>query len=256
VAPHPADMACTLVYMSRMPRAPGAPTRERALVPFLYRDLRDRIVSVALPPGEAVSETRIADGYGVSRTPVREAFKKLAEDGFLDVVPQVGTFVARIDLRLVRDNHFVRETLECRIVELACGRIDDAGRARLRDNIAQQRRALADHDPAAFFRADEAMHEALADIAGHRSAWQVIHAAKAQLDRVRHLSLASASRTRLRFNEHRSIADCVIGGDSAGGTAAMRAHLATLFDAIANIAADNEHFFTDSGSPPPSDTPP
>ena len=232
-----------------MPRAPGAAVPGQALVPYLYRDLRERIVSVALPPGAAVSESCIADGYGVSRTPVREAFKRLAEDGFLDVVPQVGTFVARIDLRLVRDSHFVRETLECRIVELACARIDDAARARLRDNIAQQRRALADHDAGAFFRVDEAMHEALAGIAGHHSAWQVIHSAKAQLDRVRHLSLASATRSRLRMAEHRAIADCVIAGDAAGGVAAMRVHLATVFDAIDTIAAGNAHYFTDSGVP-------
>ncbi len=80
------------------------PARGEALVPHLYRDLRERIVSGALAPGEAVSESRIAEGYGVSRTPIREAFKKLAEDGFLDVVPQVGSFVARIDLKVVRDN--------------------------------------------------------------------------------------------------------------------------------------------------------
>jgi GntR family transcriptional regulator, rspAB operon transcriptional repressor len=234
--------------MSRSPRVPGFAPREPSLVPSLYRDLRERIVSVALPPGEAVSEARIAEGYGVSRTPVREAFKRLAEDGFLEVVPQVGSFVARIDLRLVRDSHFVRETLECRIVELAAARIDAPHRALLRDNVARQRRALAAHDAAGFFAVDEAMHELLAAIAGHRSAWQVIHSAKAQLDRVRHLSLQSAGRSRLRMAEHRAIAECVVAGDGAGAVAAMRTHLATIFDAIANIAAENAHFFTDSGA--------
>jgi DNA-binding GntR family transcriptional regulator len=244
--------------MVRSLRAPGPPAREfarpaaeRALVPSLYRDLRERIVSVALAPGEAVSEGRVAETYGVSRTPVREAFKRLAEDGLLEVVPQVGTFVARIDLRLVRDNHFVRETLECRIVEVAAGRIDDAGRALLRDSLARQRRAIADHDAGAFFRADEDLHELLAGIAGHRSAWQVIHAAKAQLDRVRRLSLASGSRSRLRMGEHRAIAERVIDGDGPGAAEAMRAHLGTIFDAIANIAQEHAHYFTDSDAESP-----
>jgi DNA-binding GntR family transcriptional regulator len=217
-----------------------------ALVPSLYRDLRERIVSVALPPGEALSETRIAEGYGVSRTPVREAFKRLAEDGFLEVVPQVGTFVARIDLRTVRDNHFVRETLECRIVETAAERIDEAGRAALRENLARQRRALAAHDAAAFFEADESMHALLAAIAGHRGVWQVIHSAKSQMDRVRHLSLASGARSRLRAAEHRAIAEGVIAGDGRGAAEAMRMHLASIFDAIDNIAAEKAHYFVDS----------
>jgi len=235
--------------MARLPRAAGRAVQDSALVPTLYRDLRERIVSVALAPGEAVSETRIAEEYGVSRTPVREAFKRLAEDGFLDVLPQVGSFVARIDLRLVRDNHFVRETLECRIVALASARIDGAGRARLAENLAQQRRALARYDAAAFFAVDEGMHRLLAEIAGHASSWQVVQSAKSQLDRVRHLSLASRARSRLRMTEHRAIADRVAAGDAGGATEAMRTHLVSIFDAIDNIASDHAHFFTDSGEP-------
>jgi DNA-binding GntR family transcriptional regulator len=237
--------------MSLPTRNPGRPPREPALVPSLYRDLRERIVSVALPPGEPVSEARIAEAYGVSRTPVREAFKRLAEDGLLEVVPQVGTFVARIDRALVRDSHFLRETLECRITELAAQRIDDAGRAGLRGNLAEQRRAVAAGDAAAFFRADEAMHQMLARIAGHGGVWQVIHAAKAQLDRVRHLSLASRTRARLRMAEHRDVAERVIAGDAAGAAQAMRRHLASSIAAIADIAAEHAGYFTD----PPADLP-
>jgi DNA-binding GntR family transcriptional regulator len=238
--------------MYRTPRAPGLAPREPSLAPSLYRELRDRIVSVGLVPGEAVAEQRIAEAYGVSRTPVREAFKRLAEEGLLEVIPQVGSFVARIDLRLVRDSHFVRATLECRLVALAAARIDEAGRARLRENVAVQRRAIAEHDAGAFFRADEAMHALIAEIAGHPGAWQVIHAAKAQLDRVRRLSLASGTRSRLRMVEHRSIAACVIAGDADGAERAMHTHLHSIFDAIDNIAAENAHYFFDSGAPPSS----
>lgn len=232
--------------MSRSLRVPALAIREPSVVPALYRDLRERILTAALPPGEAVSETRIAEGYGVSRTPVREAFKRLEEEGFLEVVPQVGSFVARIDLRLVRDNHFVRETLECRIVELAASRVDKSSRALLRDNLALQRRAVSAEDRVAFFQADEDLHQHLAAIAGHASVWEVIHAAKAQFDRVRHLSLQSATRSRLRMAEHRAIIDRVMAGDGPGAAEAMRDHLATLFEAIANIAAENAHYFTDS----------
>jgi DNA-binding GntR family transcriptional regulator len=232
--------------MSRLPRGSGLPQRESALVPALYRDLRERIVSTSLRPGEALSELRIAEAYGVSRTPVREAFKRLAEEGLLEVVPQVGTFVGRIDLRGVRDDHFVRETLECRLVELAAARIDAVARARIRDNLAVQRRALSAGDAAGFFLADEAMHALIAELAGHPGAWNVIHAAKAQLDRVRRLSLANPARSKLRMAEHRAIAERLIAADGAGAARAMRAHLATIADAIANIAAEHAHYFTDT----------
>lgn len=236
--------------MLRSPRAPVVPVRESSLVPTLYRDLRERIVSVALPPGLPLSEMRIAQGYGVSRTPVREAFKRLAEEGFLEVVPQVGTFVARIDLRRVHDSHFVRETLECRIVEQAAARLDEAGRAALRENLLAQRRALATGEPGAFFETDEALHALLARLAGHPGVWQVIHDAKAQMDRVRRLSLASAARSRLRMVEHRAIVGYVVDGDAAGAAQAMRAHLGSIFDAITRIAGQHADYFVDSGASP------
>lgn len=221
----------------------GPSPRSRAGVDTIYQELREQIVSVALHPGEALSEARIAEAYGVSRTPVREAFKRLAEEGLLDVVPQVGSFVAPIDLRTVRANHFVRETLECRIVELAARRIGPNEREALQENLAEQEHAMAADDPAAFFRADEAMHRLLASIAGHESVWQVIHDAKGQLDRVRRLSLADSTRSRFRMREHRAIAERVSKGDADGAVRAMRAHLDSIFDAIENIAAEHAHYF-------------
>lgn len=217
--------------------------RARHPVAEIHRALRDAIVSTELKPGTAVSEARLAERFGVSRTPVREALKRLAEEAFIVVVPQVGSFVAPIDLRAVSDNHFVRETLECRIVALAAQRARPADRTALRENLACQREAVAGGDPVAFFRADEAMHRLLARIAGHENAWQVIHEAKGQLDRVRRLSLGDAGRSRKRLAEHRAIVARVLAGEDEGAADAMRSHLASVFDAIENIAAENAHYF-------------
>ncbi|MCL4748289.1 MAG: GntR family transcriptional regulator [Burkholderiaceae bacterium] len=234
-----------------MPRSAlaGATTRARAGVEQIYANLREQIVTVALRPGDALSEARIAESFGVSRTPVREAFKRLAEEGLLSVVPQVGSFVAPIDLHRVRDNHFVRETLECRIVGMAARRIDDAQRAELAGNLQAQADAMKANDPAQFFRHDEEMHRLLARIAGHERAWEVIHEAKGQLDRVRRLSLADATRSRARMSEHRAIARCVARRDAAGAERAMREHLASIFTAIDNIATENAHYFVDDQRP-------
>ena len=218
----------------------------RAGADRIYDELRAQIVTVSLRPGDALSETRIAESFGVSRTPVREAFRRLADEGFLRVVPQVGSFVAPIDLGNVRDNHFVRETLECRIVALAAQGIDDAGRAELARNLAAQARAVASGDPDEFFREDEAMHRMLARIAGHERAWQVIHDAKGQLDRVRRLSLADTGLSRQRMREHKAIVGRVAAGDATGASKAMREHLQSIFGAIANIAAENAHYFVGS----------
>jgi DNA-binding GntR family transcriptional regulator len=229
--------------MSSPPGLEASPRRSRVAVPQIYAHLRSQIVSIALEPGAWLSEARIAENYGVSRTPVREAFKRLAEDGFLEVVPQVGTFVARIDMQTVRDAHFVRETLECRIVELAAGRIGEAQRVQLKGNLRELDAALRSGDRDAHFRADEAMHAMLARFAGHESAWDVVKEAKGQLDRIRHMGLTRPGRPRETLLEHRAIADRVIAGDAAGAVEAMRRHLGTVMGVLDEIAARHAEYF-------------
>lgn len=202
----------------------------------IYRALRNDILQAATPPGAAMSEARMAAQFGVSRTPVREAFKRLVDEGFLVVIPQVGTFVAPIDLAAVYDSQFVRETLECRMVVLAAERIDGAGKIVLDDLVAQQKTAMQAGDRPAFFQLDEAFHAELSRLAGYASVWGLIESVKAQLDRVRCLSLETPSWSDMILREHQDIAACVGSGDAAGAEAAMRGHLRTVFDAIDKIA--------------------
>ena len=72
----------------------------RATGQQVYEDLHGKIVRGTFRPGDSLSETRVAESYGLSRTPVREVFWRLGEEGFLRVIPQVGTFVAPISVPL------------------------------------------------------------------------------------------------------------------------------------------------------------
>ena len=215
----------------------------------IHRSLRADILGAGQLPGAAMSEARMALQFGVSRTPVREAFKRLVEEGFLVVVPQVGTFVAPIDLAAVYDSQFVRETLECRTVALAARHADDAGKAALEQNMREQERDLANGDRASFFRHDDAFHAELARLAGHPSVWSLIEGVKAQLDRVRCLSLESVAWPGMILDQHREITHCVVTGDEARAETAMRAHLRTVFDAIETIARDQVDAFAGSATP-------
>lgn len=218
----------------------------------IYRGLRQDILTAVLLPGEAMSEARMAVQVGVSRTPVREAFKRLVEEGFLVVIPQVGTFVAPIDLSAVYDSQFVRETLECRTVVLAAERIDAAGKASLEALVDQQGQAMASGNRPAFFRLDEEFHALLSRLAGHPSVWGMIESVKAQLDRVRCLSLETPSWSDMILGQHRDIADRVGNGDARGAEAAMRRHLRTVFDAIDAIAKAHVDAFDKSPGKQPA----
>ena len=226
--------------------APASPARRTTAE--LHRLLREAIVSTRLAPGSALSETRVGIEHGLSRTPVREVFRRLADEGLLQIVPQVGTFVAPIDLAAVRHNQFIREALECRMVELAAQRIDAAGREALRLSISAQQRAVAAGDVDAFFEADETMHCDIASIAGQPRAWHTIQSAKSSLDRVRRLSLVDLAWARKRLVEHRRIVAAITARRPADAVAAMRSHLDSVFAAIEQIRAGHDHYFIDTGS--------
>jgi DNA-binding GntR family transcriptional regulator len=223
----------------------GAATddRARAAGARLYAELHADIITGRMRPGEALSETRVAERYGISRTPVREVFRRLAEDGFLRVVPQVGTYVAPINLAAVADSQFIRETLECRAVTLTAERASASDIRALRQALRLQEQAIAAGDRASFFAADEAMHQTMMTIAGHPAVWDLIGSAKAQLDRVRHLSLEAEDWRQMIFRQHRDIVDRAAAHDAAGAVAAMQEHLRTVFAAVSRIAAAHEDFF-------------
>jgi DNA-binding GntR family transcriptional regulator len=209
----------------------------------LYADLHADIITGRRRPGASLSETKVALHYGISRTPVREVFRRLAEEGFLHVVPQVATYVAPINLAAVTDSQFIRETLECRAVSLSAEKASARDIRALRQELRVQEQAIAAGNRARFFASDETMHRTLMTIAGYPAVWDLIGSAKAQLDRVRHLSLEQSDWLEMIFRQHQSIVDRTAAHDAAGAEAAMKEHLRTVFAAVERIAAEHAGFF-------------
>lgn len=225
--------------VQRIDRFETARTKGNRLYARLYGD----ILTGRLRPGEVLSETRIAEQHGISRTPVREVFQHLAKEGLLRVVPQIGTFVAPINLGAVNASQFIREALECRAVRQAADRVTRPQIAVLRRQVEQQTRAIEAGDHLGFFALDEAMHQHILAIAGHPKVWQLIASVKAQLDRVRHLSLEDSDWLGMIFRQHREIVQCIGVRDAHGAEQAMQHHLRTVFEAIERIAAAHAEFF-------------
>ena len=158
---------------------------------LVHRVLRERIVSLDLAPGAAVSEGDLAAELGVSRTPVRESLILLAEEGLIHVYPQLGSFVARIDVQQVRDAQFIREAVELAALHAAAARATAADIAALRALIAAQREA----DATTFVTLDDDFHRSLMAAAGHESAWRIVGSARTATSTA---SAASASRSPTR----------------------------------------------------------
>lgn len=190
-----------------------------------YAALRHAIVTLRLQPGQPLSEQGIAQQLGISRTPVREALIKLAEVGLIEVLPQRGTFVRKISLKAVKDARFVREAIELAMLREAVGRLRPGFFAAARELVAAQRTAAAGNDLERFMALDDAFHRSFAVATDRGHAWTVVETQKAQMDRVRYLSLPGATPVDRLIDQHEAILHAVERGDAPAAEAAMREHL-------------------------------
>src|SRR5688572_3744580 len=153
------------------------------------RALRQAIVSMRISPGEMLSEQDLAQRFGVSRSPVREALIKLSEAGLVRVLPQRGTLVVKISRSAVEDARFIREAVECAVAREAARLARPSHKLAIADCLTRQRRAARAHDAEAFFTFDEDFHRLLAETAERASSWRIVEEVKAQMDRVRFLNM-------------------------------------------------------------------
>ena len=226
-----------------MAAALALPERRRGSAGMVYAWLREEILAGRLRPGQALSENEVAQRLSVSRTPVREAIIRLEGEGLLSVRPQVGTSVAPIDVEAVADVQFLREAIECRTVALAARSVTPADAKELRANLKAQARIAARGDHAAFVPLDDRMHQKLVAMAGRPRVWRAVEDAKAQLDRVRFLSLEDPAWLATIHCQHEQIVERVLAGDAEGAQAAMSRHLRAVFASIETIARASPEYF-------------
>lgn len=201
----------------------------------LYRHLRSAIIRGEVRPGQALSEAETAKQFATSRQPVREAFIKLAEERLVVIQPQRGTFVVKISVPDVLDARFVREAIEVAVVLEASTQIQPEAIANLRRIIEQQVEVQHGHNDE-FLALDEEFHRTLALSVGRAHAWRVIEGIKAQMDRIRYLSLDDATPIPLLVDQHRRIVDGIEAGDPTAATAALRTHLRLIMVSLPSIA--------------------
>lgn len=209
----------------------------------VFEVLRQAIIQLKLKPGNAVSETEIARQLGVSRQPVREAIIKLADAGLVEVRPQRGTYVLLISKREVETARFLREAIEVAIARKAAETVGAASASELRACIARQKITEESGVYTEFMRLDEQFHQTIARLADCESAWKVLEGLKAQMDRVRFLSIPMATPVPTLIGQHEVIAEAIISGDADRTEDAVRVHLREILKSLPRLAADYPDLF-------------
>ena len=209
----------------------------------VYQALYSAIMTLELAPGSKVSEVEIAKSLGVSRQPVRDAFYRLSELGFLRIRPQRATTITYISEQALRDARFIRTAIEVECLRAAIANITDAQIAELGALIEQQSAAVDAGEKLIFHDLDDALHRRITEIAGHPSAWSLIRDQKVHLDRIRYLSLAAGAPVALE--EHKKILAAIASRDQAAAEAHMREHLSRILATFQEVRLTHSEYFED-----------
>ncbi len=240
---HPSRPAHVSVQ-AELPVLDGEGVVRRATISGQVFDvLRQSIVQLRFVPGNPLSEAEIARQLGVSRQPVREAFIKLGEVGLVEIRPQRGTFVRLISMREVENARFIREAIEVAIVRKAAEAAAEGDAARLDALIDEQSAAASAGDHGEFMRIDESFHQAIAALARCEDAWRVLNGLKAQMDRVRYLSLPDATPQAVIIDQHAAIVRGIAVGSPEAAEQAMRHHLSEILVSLPRLAGEYPAYF-------------
>lgn len=233
----------TKVYTLPPSQEVGGRLRRITTAGAIYERLYADIVSLRMPPGMSLQEKRIAEDFGVSRTPVREALLRLSEGGLVDIYPQSGTVVSRVPVSAIPEAVVVRKALEGTTVETAALTATAADIARLDTIIARQQAHAAAGNTSSFHEEDEAFHEAIAQIAGYPGIWAILKTVKVQIDRARRLTLPVLGRMGNVVQEHIVIRDTLAAHDAAAARAAMIHHLSAVIPDVDELRSRYPDYF-------------
>ncbi len=196
---------------------------------YTYRVLRENIMTLHLPPGSVLQETRIADMLSLSRTPVREALFKLRKEFLVEVYPQSGSVVSPIDLEILREGVFMRMQVESAIITRLFGNLNDVLIQQMRDNLGKQKALLHANDPEIayeFLRLDDEFHR-FTYLAGRKdSVYYACKSLSSQFDRVRHLIIMNGQMNQTTlYEEHKLLYMQLLSGMGEGLVEIYRGHL-------------------------------
>lgn len=200
----------------------------------IYHIIRGAIVTGRLKPGDSIEEAEIARYLGISRTPVREAVKKISDEHLIEVRAQSGTYVAAISRRQVEEAYIIRTALELESVARAAPLITPAQLNDLEDIVRGHARAFEHKLFDEVITCDDQFHRYIAEINGLSMLWRAVDISKAQMDRCRHLTaIAGPAYGTRTIAQHRAIIRALKSGSREAPLIAMREHLdASLTNAL------------------------
>ncbi len=199
--------------MTNHPTKSSRRRQSKTLSDLVYEGLREEIITCQLEPGELFFEGDVAEKYQVSKAPVREAVKRLTQEGLIQSIPGVGNTVTPVTLKDVRELFEFRRILETAAVQRAVEKATDAQLAELENLIGQPDTLATVESRIRWHRANVAFHVKIAAIAGNEQLERAVRNVMEQMFRLEHLNLGIRSDTASMMQEHQAIVEALRMGD-------------------------------------------
>lgn len=178
----------------------------------VYHTLKNAIQFLEIKPGTQIVEADLSAELGVSRTPIREALMRLADEMLIEIYPQRGTYVTKIDLLLSKEMAYMRHILETEILMKLCDEkaaLQDV----VEDKMYMMSLALKREDPVGYIKQDAEFHRALFAYADHEVLWDIINNTRVHYVRTLVLDMSLPSSLKRSFESHQLIVDYIKTGN-------------------------------------------
>lgn len=176
--------------------------RHQTLREKILETIRDAILRGVLKPGEKVAEPELAERFGISRTPIREAFRQLESEGYLTVIPRKGAVVTALSERDVKEFYAIKAILEGYAARIATKKLTDKEIEKLEAINARLQQLANEGDVKNFYRTHNEFHELFIRAADNHKLLELIQQLVMKFNRPRLASLSLPGRMQISVNEH------------------------------------------------------
>jgi len=214
----------------------------RAISDQVYEFLKQKILYSDIEAGERLMQIQVAEALQTSRTPVRDAFRRLEQDGLVERVPQGGVRVTSLDNKTIREVFGIRQVLEAYAVELACDNISPEQIAYLNQILSQARELLASRkDREAklkeLFKLNSQLHDTIYRASGSSYLMGIINNLKNIVLRMRSLGLRADKTWNYVWKEHAQLIDCLERRDKAAAADLIKAHIISAASHVTSVTS-------------------
>ena len=206
--------------------------KKTGLSNIVYYDLKEKILSAKLLPGVRVSEKEIAENFGISRTPIREALVKLAEQGLIQTHAGRGFIVRKFSLKEIEDLYTLREALEVLGIRLATPKMDKKKISHLGKLLEAFPAIIEEYDLVKFNEIDALFHENLIAYSGNELLIKTFNTFQMQIKLLRWYDHVSPKSIKETYNQHLQILNHIIASEIQLACQAMSSHILNSLETV------------------------